>query len=149
MAVYSLPGHNAFMASDLLRPGRHVSAVSAITFALAPTTALAEVMDKESVPWETGRLLVVAVVTLACAVAARRPGLSRAVLALALAAAWCFAKLRLDDFYDPYVGPAMRSELSPHEARAYQVLLPVEALMPAVAILVLLAVRRLRSFRER
>lgn len=136
-------------AAATARLRRHLPRATAIAIALAPTAAFAEVMDKESVPWEPGRLLVLAVITLVCVVLAWRPGPARAVLALALAAAWCVAKLRLDDFYDPYVGPAMRSELSPREAHAYQVLLSVEALVPALAVVVLLAVRRLRSSRQR
>jgi hypothetical protein len=63
------------------------------------------------------------------------------LVALVLAVRWAAAAL--EDLFDPYVGPAIRTELSAAEATACRVLAPVEALIPLV-VAVALVVTRMR-----
>jgi hypothetical protein len=118
----------------------------AIGVALTPVVALAEVgasgpapWDAVSVPSEPGRWIVLAVVTALCVVAAQQPGW-RWLGAFALAAAWCFVRLGLDRFCERYLGPAMRTEISRQDASSYRLLVPVEAMVPAIAALASLVV---------
>jgi hypothetical protein len=118
----------------------------AVTAALLmPSAALAEVMDKVSAPWEPKRLVPLAVVTAICAVAARRSGLARTLVALVLAVTWAAAAFAFEDLFDPYVGPAIRTELSAAEVTAYRVLAPVEALIPLVVAAALVVTRMRRG----
>jgi hypothetical protein len=105
-------------------------AVVTTTLLLTPSAAVAEVMDKVSTPWEADRLVPLAIVTGLCALCARRSGWARTPVALVLAVAWAAAGFIFDDLHDPYVGAAIRSELSSLELQAYRVLAPVEALIP-------------------
>jgi hypothetical protein len=118
-------------------------AVLTTTLLVTPSAAVAEVMDKVSTPWEVGRLVPLAIVTVLCAVSARRSGW--ALVAVALGVAWAAAGFTFDDLYDPYVGPAIRSELSALEFHAYRVLAPIEALIPLGVVVALVARRRRRG----
>jgi hypothetical protein len=118
-------------------------AVVTTTLLLTPSAAVAEVMDKVSTPWEVGRLVPLVIVTGLCAVSARRSGW--ALVAVVLAVAWAAAGFTFDDLYDPYVGPAIRAELSALEFQAYRVLAPIEALIPLGVVLALVARRRRRG----
>ncbi len=60
-----------------------------------------------------------------------------------LAVAWAAAAFAFDGLYDPYVGPAIRRELSALEIQAYRVMAPVEALIP-LAVAAALVARRMR-----
>jgi hypothetical protein len=119
----------------------------AVTTALlaAPSLAQAEVMDKVATPWEPARLVPLAIVTAICSVAARGSGWARTLAALVLAVAWATAAFSFDDLYDPYVGPAIRNELSAFAFQAYRVLAPVEALIPLAVVAALVAKRMRRG----
>ena len=100
-----------------------------------PSVAVAEVMDKETVPWSPTRLLAT---VLAIGIGAALMGLARQwrgawrwaaiLLATTIALAWAIAGA-LDDFLSPDVGPAMRLELG-RLANAYAVVLFLEHAAP-------------------
>jgi hypothetical protein len=104
---------------------------------------LLEVMDKEVAPWEVDRVAVTALVAVLCWALGRRG--YTIVFALALALAWAFLNLEGDDLYDPMMGPTIERELSTFSLRAYQVLLPLEALLPAGIVLAQLGRRLLEA----
>ena len=117
------------------------------------SVGLAEVMDKEAVPWSPARLLSTLLATGICALLM---GLARArrssrrwaliIIATTIAIAWAVAGA-FDDFYSPEVGPAMRAELG-RRAAAYPVALLLESAAPILAV-VALASGSLTSSRTR
>ncbi|MCP3137064.1 hypothetical protein [Pyxidicoccus xibeiensis] len=123
-------------------------AVCAATF-LAPLAAGAEVMDKETPPWEPLPMLGTLGVVALCFFLGRSPRRIWLLPALLVAAFWAFVRFN-DDFYSSDVGPAIRTELPEAAVAAYEWLLPVQALLPTAAILLGLARRRagLRGARQ-
>ena len=118
-----------------------------------PSVALAEVMDKETVPWSPARLLACALVVGICAglmgLARQWRGAWRwpaVLLAAAIAVAWAIAGA-FDDFLSSDVGPAMRLELG-RLANAYAVVLFLEHAAP-ILVAVALALRTLRRNERR
>jgi hypothetical protein len=108
-----------------------------------PSVAVAEVMDKETVPWSPMRVLATLLVTSICAalmrLAQRRGSRRRGALvttAATLGLAWAIAGA-FDDFHSLDVGREMRDELG-CLAAAYEGGLLLESAAP---ILVVLAVR--------
>ena len=107
-----------------------------------PSVALAEVMDKEAIPWSPARLLACALVVGICAglmgLGRRARGAWRwpaVLLAAAIAVAWAIAGA-FDDFLSRDVGPAMRLELG-RLATAYAVVLLLEHAAPIVVVVAL------------
>lgn len=67
---------------------------------LAPLVSQAEVMDKETPPWEPLPMLVTFGAAALCFFLARHPARTRLLPALLVAAFWAFVRFN-DDFYDP------------------------------------------------
>ncbi len=120
-----------------------MSALLAFGVLTFPGLALAEVMDKETPPWEPLHLVLTAIATGACVLLAWRPRWTSTLGATVLAAAWAWLRLQ-DDLYDPYVGPAIRSELSATAFEAYRWLVPLQAMLPAVITVGFILARRVR-----
>jgi hypothetical protein len=118
-----------------------------------PAVALAEVLDKEAVPWSPSRvlstLLAIGICVLLMVWARRLQSSWRWALVLAatgLALFWA-AAAAFDDFYSADVGPAMRAELG-DLAKMYAALLPLESAAPILAV-VTLGFRLVRTQRQK
>jgi hypothetical protein len=128
------------------RPQREL-ALLALGVMMFPAFARAEVMDKVTPPWEPVLLLATGIMTAICALLARRPRWTSALLAVVLACAWAVLRLA-DDFHDPYVGPAIRAELSASAYETYRWLMPIQVVLPAVLPLCFILARRIRRARQ-
>jgi len=118
-----------------------------------PSVALAEVMDKETVPWNLARLLACVLVVGICAglmgLGRRARGAWRwpaILLAAAIAVAWAVTGA-FDDFLRPDIGPAMRLELG-RFATAYVVVLLLEHAAPILVVVALGMRTRSREGRQ-
>lgn len=109
-------------------------------------TVHAEVMDKVTPPWEPLPMLLTAGVAVLCLLLARRGGWAMAA-ATALASLWAALHLS-DELHDPFIGPAIRSELSTTAVTVYQWLLYAQALLPAVLSVGIFGARRSRVARR-
>ncbi|OJT25642.1 hypothetical protein BO221_07210 [Archangium sp. Cb G35] len=118
-------------------------ALGAVTL---PSLARAEVMDKVPLPWEPHFILATGIVALACTLLARRPRWIPVLLAGVLSCVWAGLRFQ-DDLYDPFVGPAIREELPTGKFLAYQWLVPLQALLPAILTASFLLTRRIRRPR--
>jgi hypothetical protein len=108
---------------------------------LLPLTSHAEVMDKETPPWEPLPILVTLGAATLCFFLARQPRRTLLLPALVVAVLWAVLRFN-DDLYSADVGPAIRTELSGAAFLAYEWLLPIQALLPAASLLLGLARRR-------
>jgi hypothetical protein len=121
--------------------------VAGLALSTWPGVSAAEVMDKETVPWNPVRLLATLVAVGLCAlltawaarIRSRAWKLAPPLVAGALAAVWASAAA-LDDFYSVDVGPAIRAELPAAQVTAYAIVLPMEAIAP-MAIVCVLSIR--------
>jgi hypothetical protein len=118
-----------------------------------PRVALAEVMDKETVPWSPAWLLACALVVGICAALMGLGGRARGawrwaaiLFATAIALAWAIAGA-FDDLFSRDVGPAMWLELGP-VAGVYASSLPLESAAP-ILVVVALGIRTLSTDRQR
>jgi hypothetical protein len=91
-------------------------------------------------------LLATGIVTLVCTLLARRPRWVPVLLAGVLSCAWAYLRFQ-DDLYDPFVGPAIRAELPAGTLLAYQCVVPLQALLPALITASFILARRLQRAR--
>ncbi|KFA91810.1 hypothetical protein [Archangium violaceum] len=119
-------------------------ALGAVTL---PSLARAEVMDKVPLPWESHFILATGIVALACTLLAGRPRWVPVLLAGVLSCAWASLRFQ-DDLYDPFVGPAIRHELPSGTYLAYQWMVPLQALLPALITASYILARLLRRARS-
>ncbi len=109
-----------------------------------PTAAHAEVMDKVTPPWGAAPVLMTVVVVALCLLLVSRTRWPAMLAAGVLAALWAALWLGDDLLDDPFIGPAIRMELSATEVTAYRWLLHIQAFLPTVVATTWLAARRLK-----
>lgn len=114
----------------------------ALCAALAPATAAAAtpVMEQVVAPWNPLAVTVTLVLVAVCPLLARIGRPAPMAAGGLVAVGWAALQLGTSELYDEKMGPKIQAALSADWFTAYQVLVPVEAVLPAVAFALAMAV---------